>query len=378
MNNLVRLAELLRKENEALILEWRQQEQQLPSARHLDAPTIVDHVPSLLVELADALQHCADETIVETVCGSSPAHGLQRAADGFDIVEVVSEYNILRGCINDMAERHGLTLRGKAFHILNRILDSAIGAAVQTFATQRAIEVQRRREEHLAFVTHDLRTPLNAIAMVAKYLERGVAEMNADADMQRMIKTLTRNTGQLGSLVNKVMQESSSLETEVGVKIEKRRFDLWPLVQGLIHELHPIAGTNSTHLVNQVPEDMEILADASLLTRIFQNLIANAIAHTPRGQVTIGASFTGDGDVVECSVSDDGTGIAADRLTVIFDKFETDNQSGESLGLGLAIVKTFVEAHGGTVSVESAPDAGSRFRFTLPGQQAVSEPAGDR
>ena len=111
----------------------------------------------------------SDQTIPEALLeGSPPAHGLQRHQDGFDIEEVVAEYNILRGCIHDLADNNGLSLQGKPFHILNRVLDEAIGLAVQTFATQQALEVQRRREEYLAFVAHDLRTPLNAISLAAQ------------------------------------------------------------------------------------------------------------------------------------------------------------------------------------------------------------------
>src|SRR6185437_11107761 len=114
----------------------------------------------------------SDQTIPEALLeGSPPVHGIQRYQDGFDIVEVVAEYNILRGCIHDLAENHGLSLQGKALHIMNRVLDEAIGLAVQTFATKQELEVQRRREEYLAFVAHDLRTPLNAISLAAGILE---------------------------------------------------------------------------------------------------------------------------------------------------------------------------------------------------------------
>ena len=101
---------------------------QLPSAKHLDTPTLNDHVPALLDELVTAFRLVSDQTIPEALLeGSPPVHGLQRHQDGFDIVEVVAEYNILRGCIHDLAESHGLSLQGKAFHILNRVLDEAIG-----------------------------------------------------------------------------------------------------------------------------------------------------------------------------------------------------------------------------------------------------------
>ncbi|HEX7812068.1 MAG TPA: histidine kinase dimerization/phospho-acceptor domain-containing protein, partial [Burkholderiales bacterium] len=222
-----------------MLARWREKVRDLPSARDLDVPTLDDHVPQLIEELAEALEAGSDETIAEAVAAvTPPAHGVQRAEDGFDIVEVVAEYNILRGCIHDLADRNELTLRGRSFHILNRVLDGAIGLAVQTHAVQRALEVQRRREEHLAFVAHDLRTPLNAIALATTALERSIVAGAVDGTA-RMLKVLHRNADFLDSLIAEVLKENANLETEVGMKLERRRFDLWPFVERLIYDLNP-------------------------------------------------------------------------------------------------------------------------------------------
>jgi len=354
-----------------LLSEWRTLVRELPSAKNLDVPTLNDHIPQLLDELAGALRSRSEETIAEVVCdGSPPAHGLQRVKDAFDIEEVVAEYNILRGCLHDLADRNGLTLQGKPFHVLNRVLDGAIGSAVQAFALQRSLEVRHRREEYLSFVAHDLRTPLNAIALAARVLELKLTADSGDAaETNTMLKSLNRNVQNLEGLVRKVLEENVNLETEVGIRLERREFDLWPLVEALIHDLHPVAGTSTTQLINAVPDDFVVYADANLMRRVFQNLIANAIAYTPRGQVVIGALADGKpGDAI-CFVRDDGRGIPADRCPYVFDKHETDAEQEGGLGLGLAIVKTFVEAHHGMVSVESELGVGSTFRFTLPGRR---------
>ena len=188
-----------------------------------------------------------------------------------------------------------------------------------------------------------------------------------------MLQALHRNVEQLTTLVDRILKENANVQTESGVKLERRWLDLWPLVEALIHDLHPVAGTSSTRLLNQIPEDLSAYADASLLRRIFQNLIANAITFTPRGEVEIGARQR-DGEGVECWVRDNGAGIPPDRLESVFAKHETTTPDDAGAGLGLAIVKTFVEAHGGTVSVESTEGVGSTFRFTLPGtEQAPDE-----
>ena len=113
-----------------------------------------------------------------------------------------------------------------------------------------------------------------------------------------------------------------------------------------------------------------VYADASLVKRIVQNLIANAIKHTPRGEIVIDARQLPDQSGVECTVADNGTGIREDFLDRVFEKGETEDGDKEGKGLGLAIVKTFVEAHGGKASVESAPGKGATFKFFLPAKRA--------
>ena len=347
--------------------QWRQQVKQLPSAKHLDLPALNDHIPDLLDEIAAALQSRSRETIPEALVeGSPPAHGFQRLQEAFDIEEVVAEYNILRGCIHDLAQENGLNLQGEPFHIMNRVLDQAIGLALQTYATEQALEVQRRREEYLAFVAHDLRTPLNAISLATRVLEVTFKERLERAETAQMLKSLGRNVQHLQKLVEKIIEENTNLRTETGIKLERREFDLWPLVQALIQDLHPVAGTDSTQLVNKVPHHLVVYADASLLRRVFQNLIANAIKFTPRGRVLIEARELGEEGVVECRVSDNGAGFPPERLEKVFDELEDDTQNEGGLGLGLAIVKTFIEAHRGKVTVESEQGVGSTFRFTLP------------
>ena len=367
--DLDRLAALIERERAALLSKWREQVRQLPSARTLDTPTLNDHVPALLGELVVALRTHSEESIPEALLeGSPPAHGVQRVEDGFNIEEVVAEYNILRGCIHDLADGNGLTLQGKPFRILNRVFDGAIGAAVEAYATQRALEVQARREEYLAFVAHDLRTPLNAISLAGRVLELTHPGRETSAEAARMFKALRRNVQHLEKLVGKVLEENANLRTEIGMKLERREIDLWPLVEGLVHDLHPVAGTDSTRLLNTVPDDLVVYADADALKRVFQNLIANAIKFTPRGEIVLGAQESGAGGAVECFVTDNGAGISAVLIEKIFEKGETghENVVGTSLGLGLAIVKSIVEAHGGKVTVESTLGAGSTFRFSLP------------
>ncbi len=367
MTGLNELVALIRQQRDALLSCWRQQVKQLPSARNLDTPTLNDHIPQLLDELADALKSRSDRTIPEALAkGSPPVHGLVRFREGYDIEEVVAEYNILRGCVHDLAKNHGLSLEGESLHLMNDVLDRAIGLAVQTYATERALELQKRREEYLAFVAHDLRTPLNAVAVAASGLQETFRDGNAREDTEWMLKSLRRNTQQLQRLVEKIIVENTNLCTESRIKLERREFDLWPLVEALIYDLRPLAKTSGTRLVNEVPHHLVVYADASLLKRVFQNLISNAIRHTAHGRVVLGAREASSDGTVECWVIDDGAGISKDKLERVFEELGSDSADGSGLGLGLAIIKRFVEAHGGRVNVESRQGMGSKFHFTLP------------
>src|SRR5205823_8456997 len=206
------LAALITQHRDTLLSTWREQVKQLASARNLDTPTLNDHIPQLLDELANSLNSRSGRPIAETLAkGSPPVHGLERFREGYDIEEVVAEYNILRGCIHDLAQNNGLSLIGESLRIMNRVLDRAIGLAVQTYATERALELQKRREEYLAFVAHDLRTPLNAVAVAASVLEETFRDGNAREDTEWMLKTLRRNAQQLQELVEKIIQENTNL-----------------------------------------------------------------------------------------------------------------------------------------------------------------------
>lgn len=361
------LVALLKREREVLLSRWREQVRQIPSARHLDVPTLNDHIPVLLDELSEAFLSASDETISETLLvGTPPLHGIERWQDGFDIVEIVAEYSILRSCIHELAEENGIILHGKELHTLNRLVDAAIGIAVQTFATEQTLEVQRRREEYLTFLAHDIRAPLTAISLAADGLEFVVAKPDRRTRTAQMLNVLHHSVQHVQALVENVLKESEHPETGVGKKLERREFRLWPLVESLIDDLRPISDTSSTKLVNQVPDHLMAYADASLLKRVLQNLVTNAIKYTPRGEIVIGARETG-ANGIECWVSDDGAGVPEDRLETIFEKFETDVERKDGIGLGLAIVKSLVEAHGGRICAENGRDAGSIFRFTLPG-----------
>src|SRR5215467_10898584 len=371
IDSLKKFAEMVRRHRDELLQEWRRKVSLLPAAQNLDTPTLNDHVPYLFDELAVALTAGDTESVLDLQLRDSPKiHGGLRLRAGFDIVEVVAEYNILRELLSSLAEREGLDISGEANRILNCVIDRAVALAVDTYAKEKALEIQQRREEHLSFVIHDLKTPLSAIHAAGRILETGLAQQNPDRGrLGNMVDIVTRNAQRLNALITTASQEQYNLaaSTAEQIKVAHSEFDLWPLVQAMVWDLRALVEHVPVQLINSVPENCVVHADPVLITQVFQNLLSNAIKYTTKGEIVVGA-MPAEVNKLRCWVRDTGAGIPSDRLAKIFEKFETDPKKRGGLGLGLPIVKQIVEAHGGQIFVESQVGRGSTFSFAVPGE----------
>jgi signal transduction histidine kinase len=154
------------------------------------------------------------------------------------------------------------------------------------------------------------------------------------------------------------------------LRLEPQAVSVAEAVMRTIASLPPQLITEAPAIRVEEPADLpRVLADPGRLRQVLRNLLANAIAHTPRdGQIVVAARQ--EGGQVAVQVRDTGEGIAPEHLAFVFERFYRADPSRTratgGAGLGLAIVKQFVEAHGGTVSVESTPGQGATFTFTLP------------
>jgi len=167
---------------------------------------------------------------------------LQRLKNGFNIVESSRNTTSLRGCRSRPCAENGLLLR-RGVPCVQPCHRRGDGAAVENYSTAQALEIVRRREEYLAFIAHDLRTPLNAIGMSTKLLKLKLHRESINPEIENCNKTLNRNIQHLSALVTEYSRKIPIKPIGGGVKLQRRVFDLWPLVEGLIHELNPIADT---------------------------------------------------------------------------------------------------------------------------------------
>jgi two-component system phosphate regulon sensor histidine kinase PhoR len=370
-NNLTLLADMIRQERQQLMQLWRSKVHQVPSARNLDTPAACSHIAGLLDDIAAALLEGKKKSLITSPSpGATEMHGVQRFHEGFDLMEVVADYNVLREVILEFAEANRITVTARVLAVMDRVLDKAIGVAVQNYSEQKALEMERQREEHLSFIVHDLKTPLSAVSTAATILDRVLLQDHNDERIRRMLEIVRRNTERLNSLITRVLQDEQTLiqrtKSVFAGKIAKRQVDLWPLVEELIRDFQTLTEPKGIQTRNEVPHDCSIFADPLLIEQVFQNLISNAIEHTAQGEIAIGAAVSVTERVVRCSVRDTGNGIPEERIGRVFDKFETDPEKRGGSGLGLAIVKQVIESHSGQISVESKLGEGSLFEFTLP------------
>ena len=233
-------------------------------------------------------------------------------------------------------------------------------------ADQKQREVEELRRNLIAWAGHDLRTPLASIQAIVEALADGVVEEAETVD--RYLHTAQREIRSLSHLIDDLF-ELAQLEAG-GLPLEKSENSLSDLISDTIESFSELAVRQEITLEGRVDPGIDpVIMDAQQIGRVLSNLMGNALRHTPpKGTVRVQALAQPGGVRVE--IQDTGEGIPAQDLPHVFERFYRGEKSRSratgGAGLGLAIAKGIVEAHGGTIEVESQPGQGTRFSFTLP------------
>jgi two-component system phosphate regulon sensor histidine kinase PhoR len=229
----------------------------------------------------------------------------------------------------------------------------------------RLKELENTRREFVANVSHELRTPLTLIKGYAETLLDGAVKDPEVAS--RFVQVIEKHADRLTFLIEDLLTISKLESGQVTLNLQKT--SLRPLVKRVIDALTDKAEEKQMRLVNSVPEDMVVEADSDRLEQVFFNLVDNAVKYgRVQGAVEVSASSLFSHDQI--SVSDDGPGIPPEARERVFERFyrldraRSRDQGGT--GLGLSIVKHIVQSHGGEVWVQSGPERGAMFYFTLP------------
>jgi PAS domain S-box-containing protein len=240
---------------------------------------------------------------------------------------------------------------------------------VQVQDVSRQREVDRLKEEFVSLVTHELRTPLTS---VAGYLD--IVLEDDDEDVARLdpqhahhVGVARRNTQRLMDLVEDLLLIR---RLEAGrEELSPDTLDLSALAADRLESVAPMASAKDVTIDGQVAPGVVVDADPRRIAQVVDNLLANAIKYTPDGG-NVRLTLAIEGAAVALAVADTGIGIPESDQVNLFDPFfRASNVSGSAVpgtGLGLVVTRRLIEAHGGTIEVESAVGVGSRFIVRLP------------
>ncbi len=319
------------------------------------------HPPSI-EEIARAtfLDH-AEKTKVKDIL--LPIESIVLRSDGSEIpVEVLASTITISG-------RHALQ------GVFRNIADRKQTQEELLKAKEKAEASDRLKSAFLNNISHELRTPLNGIIGFSEMLAQSDSSEEDRLEFSKMIK---RSSSRLINTITNYMDISMIVS---GItEINRKPFDLNAFLDNIYHQAFEICNIRNLalHIVKKTPaEDIAIVTDQNLLSKIFAHLIDNAVKFTKAGSITIGHKHRAG--MHHFSVSDTGSGIPEDALSVIFEVFMqadlSTSRGYEGSGLGLSIAKGFVKLLGGEIWVDSNNHEGSTFCFTIPDETITSTSA---
>jgi two-component system, OmpR family, sensor kinase len=252
---------------------------------------------------------------------------------------------------------------------LARVLNTMLTRIQDAFAQRDATEARLRR--FVADASHELRTPVAAVAAYAELFERGASER--PGDLARVMAGIRTETGRMGHLVDDLLLLA---RLDQGRPLEREPTELVGIAAQAVDAARAVGP--SWPVTVEATHPVEIDGDESRLRQVIDNLLANVRAHTPPGTSAV-VRVDDDGGDALITVIDDGPGLAEQDAGRVFERFyrvdaSRSRQSGGA-GLGLAIVQAIVTAHGGRVTVGTAPGQGATFTVRLPGLRRAPEAA---
>jgi two-component system OmpR family sensor kinase len=260
-------------------------------------------------------------------------------------------------------ERDPRTEVGRLSAALNGMLAQIQRAlASSESSAEQARTSEERMRRFITDASHELRTPLTTIRGFAELYRQG-----AERDMEMLMSRIESESRRMGLLVDDLLLLA---RLDAQRPIEQNRVDLLALASDAVHDAQAIAPKrNITMQVFDGPGTPEVLGDEPRLRQVLGNLVSNALQHTPESaDITVRVGTEGDDAIVE--VVDEGPGMSHEDALRIFERFYRTDSSRARIsggtGLGLSIVDSLVLAHGGTVTVTTAPGQGCRFYVSLP------------
>ncbi len=260
-----------------------------------------------------------------------------------------------------------VSMRVKTHLVLqNLILSRGKMIAELESNNKKLVEANELKNKFLGMAAHDLRNPLAAIKGFSEIL---IGEMSSseDEDSKEFLSFIYESSQQLLGLVNDLLDYSVVESGNLDLQLKKH--SLKSLVEKRIKVNQYLAGAKNIKIENNILDIPEVFIDDNKMGQVLDNLLSNAVKYSQSG-TTVSVEGKTSAENLQISVKDEGQGISADEQKELFQSFSklsSKPTAGETCtGLGLAIVKKIVTAHGGNIEVQSEPNVGSVFSFSIP------------
>lgn len=360
MNTTLHLTKLLADRRAEILERWTQRIRREHADKELSRGELWDHLPLFFDQVLAALG--AEEvsntgTPEAEVDSPSAVHGTQRLRVGFDLAEVVREYEILTECILDEVERLGGSVSTRAFRRTQALLNAGRAEAIAAYTDRRDAEVARAHSQHIAFVAHELRTPLMTAFMAVSFLRT-----NARSEDDHAWSLLVRNLNALRELIDQVLMADRFAGE---IHMTRESLDLRSVLDEVVADSRLAAERNQVRIILDVPDTLPFNGDLRLLRSAISNLIGNAVKFTHEGDAITVRALRDQG-YIAIEVEDGCGGLPDGDTTELFEPFVQRGENRTGFGLGLAIVKQALEAHGGRAKVRNLPGRGCIFSLELP------------
>jgi signal transduction histidine kinase len=249
--------------------------------------------------------------------------------------------------------------------ILTQLAQLAAVALENARLFRAAQDATRARDDLVAIVSHDLRNPVHTISMAASFLLEIAPANDRRIQARRQLEVIQRSASRANRLIQDLL-DVAKIQAG-GLAVDPIPVDVKSLINEAAESATPLASAAHLTVACAPPEKpISVATDRERVLQVFANLIGNAIKFTPKGgQISILACH--ENDVVRFTIADTGPGIPPEHLDHVFDRYwQAKSTAKLGAGLGLSIAKGIVEAHGGRIWVESPPQSGAQFNFTLP------------
>jgi signal transduction histidine kinase len=375
----MRLSPFIVANRTAIIDEWQAFASTCtPASSAMDVTGLRDHASEMLLVIAKDLDTAQSrQEQAEKSKGQAPdapgghataaeEHGAGRAASGFSMEQMVSEYRALRASVIRLWTRNQGTLGPEEIEDLTRFneaIDQALAESVQRYGEN----LDSSKEMFLAILGHDLRSPLGAIYTSAKFmLDTGDLQEPNRTLVSRVAGSSTRMVRMVGDLLDFTRGRLGG-----GIPVSREPASLGKIVHEVVDE---VCSANPTRKFKvETRGDQQGDWDQARIAQALTNLVGNAVQHGSDTS-TVAVDVSGDEREVTIVIHNRGPAIPSDQLVGIFNPMKVRGRTGEpvaggptdSLGLGLYIAERIVSAHAGTITVDSTETSGTTFTVRMP------------